>query len=40
MLTQCEMVELNITKIKCSERTNIMTDWCHICRIRHMQNKT
>jgi hypothetical protein len=37
MLAQCEMIELHITNKKCSERTHILTDWCHICRIREVE---
>ena len=38
MITQCEMVELNITNTKCSARTKNITDWCHVCRVREIQN--
>ncbi len=38
-LNECEMVDLNITKLKCSERTHIIKDWCHVCRAREMQKE-
>ena len=36
-LNECEMVDLNITKLTCSERTHRIADWCDICRIREAQ---
>ena len=39
MLVQCEMIELHLADKKCSKRTNIIADWCDVCRIRKMQNE-
>ena len=36
-IKQCEMIELKITNKKCSERTDRITDWCYVCRIRENQ---
>jgi len=33
-IKQCEMIQLNISRKKCSERTSIIKDWCYVCRIR------
>jgi len=38
MLAQCEMLELYLTDKDCSKRTHIISDWCHICRVREAQN--
>ena len=38
-INECEMVDLNITKLTCSERTHRIADWCHVCRIRQLQKE-
>ena len=38
-LNECEMVDLNITKLTCSERPHSIADSCHVCRIRQLQKE-
>jgi len=33
----CEMVDLHITKLTCSERSPYLKDWCHICRVEGLE---